>query len=132
MGVVGLFTPLVVLIYYCYIESWTLAWTWFSVTGATRGLDEAGMRAFLHSYQDLGNHSVHGFWTPFVFFFITISINFAVVMKGLSGGIEKLAKIGMPILFFFAAILVVRVLTLHPQAVTVADGTGARPARWTA
>jgi neurotransmitter:Na+ symporter, NSS family len=123
LGVLGLFMPLVVLIYYCYIESWTLAWTWFSLTGATRGLDEPGMRAFLQSYQDLGNHSVHGFWTPFWFFFITIGINFAVVMKGLSGGIEKLAKIGMPILFVFAAILVIRVLTLHPQTMVLADGT---------
>jgi len=123
LGVLGLFTPLIVLIYYCYIESWTLAWTWFSLTGATRGLDEPAMRAFLHSYQDLGNHSIHGFWTPFIFFFITIVVNFAVVAKGLSGGIEKLAKIGMPILFIFAAILVVRVLTLHPQAITMPDGS---------
>ena len=33
LGVLGLFMPLVVLIYYCYIESWTLAWTFFSATG---------------------------------------------------------------------------------------------------
>jgi SNF family Na+-dependent transporter len=123
MGVLGLFMPLVVLIYYCYIESWTLAWTWFSLTGATRGLDEAGMRSFLHSYQDLGNHSIHGFWTPFIFYFITITVNFSVVMRGLSKGIERLAKIGMPILFAFAAVLVVRVLTLPPQSFTLADGT---------
>jgi SNF family Na+-dependent transporter len=125
LGVLGLFMPLVVLIYYCYIESWTLAWTLFSVTGATRGLDQAGMRQFLASYQDLGNHSVHGFLTPFIFFFITIGINFWVVSKGLTAGIERLAKIGMPILFAFAAILVIRVLTLdsHPEIVNgVATG----------
>jgi SNF family Na+-dependent transporter len=122
LGVLGLFMPLVVLIYYCYIESWTLAWTFFSVTGATRGLDQAGMRGFLNSYQDLGNGTVHGFWTPFLFFFITLSVNIAVVMRGLTGGIEKLAKIGMPILFVFAALLVVRVLTLPGHA--VADATG--------
>ncbi len=118
LGVLGIFMPLVVLIYYCYIESWTLAWTFFSLNGATRGLDEAGMRTFLSSYQNLGNGTVHGFWVPFVFFAITIVVNFAVVIKGLSGGIEKLAKIGMPILFVFAALLVVRVLTLDPHPVT--------------
>ena len=123
LGVLGLFMPLVVLIYYCYIESWTLAWTFFSVTGATRGLDQAGMTSFMRSYQDLDNGTVHGFWVPFGFFFVTIAVNFAVVMKGLSGGIEKLAKIGMPFLFLFAAILVVRVLTLGPHQVTLADGT---------
>ena len=41
--------------------------------------------------------------------------------KGISGGIEKLAKIGMPVLFIFAAILVIRVLTLGDQTVMV-DG----------
>jgi len=118
LGALGLFMPLVVLIYYCYIESWTLAWTYFSLTGATRGLDEQGMRSFLASYQNLQNGTVHGFWTPFVFFFITIAVNFYVVGRGLTAGIEKLAKIGMPILFVFAAILVVRVLTLPPNPVT--------------
>jgi neurotransmitter:Na+ symporter, NSS family len=123
LGVLGLFMPLVVLIYYCYIESWTLAWTFFSLTGALQGLDEAGMRAFLGSYQDLQNGTVHGFWVPFGFFFVTIVVNFAIVARGLSGGIEKLAKIGMPVLFVFAALLVIRVLTLPAQEVTLADGT---------
>ncbi len=123
LGVLGLFMPLVILIYYAYIESWTLAWTFFSLTGATRGLDQEGMRAFLASYQDLENGSVHGFLTPFVFFLITLSLNLWVVTRGLTAGIERLAKIGMPLLFLFAAILVVRVLTLEPHTVTeVVDG----------
>ncbi len=122
LGVLGLFMPLVVLIYYCYIESWTLAWTVFSVSGHLHGLSEGGMRDFLSSYQDL-NSAEMGWWVPFLFYFVTIAVNFGVVLKGLSGGIEKLAKIGMPILFIFAAILVVRVLTLPAQSVTLPDGT---------
>jgi neurotransmitter:Na+ symporter, NSS family len=118
LGVLGLFMPLVILIYYCYIESWTLAWTFFSLTGATRGLDETAMRGFLGSYQDLGNGTVHGFWTPFLFFFVTLATNIWVVTRGLTAGIERLAKIGMPLLFIFASILVIRVLTLDPHPVT--------------
>jgi len=121
LGVLGLFLPVVIMTYYCYIESWTLAWTWFAATGQTQGLDQAGMQAFFGSYMNLQNGSVHGFWTPFLFFFITISINFWVMSKGISGGIEKLAKIGMPVLFIFAAILVIRVLTLGDQTVLI-DG----------
>jgi SNF family Na+-dependent transporter len=123
LGVLGLFMPLVILIYYAYIESWTLAWTYFSLSGATRGLDQEAMREFLASYQDLENGSVHGFLTPFVFFVITLGLNLWVVTRGLTAGIERLAKIGMPLLFLFAAILVVRVLTLEPHTVTeVVDG----------
>jgi neurotransmitter:Na+ symporter, NSS family len=118
LGVLGLFMPVVVLIYYCYIESWTMAWTFFSLTGQTRGLDQPGMEAFFRSYVDLENGTVHGFWLPFVFFAITIAVNFWVVSRGLTAGIERLAKIGMPILFVFAAVLVVRVLTLDPVTIT--------------
>src|SRR5512141_2429458 len=55
LGVLGLFMPFVVLVYYCYTESQTLAWTFYSAIGAMRGLDQQGMRQFLASYQDLGN-----------------------------------------------------------------------------
>ncbi len=112
LGVLGLFMPVVVLIYYCYIESQTLAWTLFSLRGDTQGLDTQTMRSFLMSYQDLSDPTMHAVWVPFVFFFATIGVNFWVVSKGLVAGIERLAKIAMPMLFIFAAILVVRVLTL--------------------
>ncbi len=142
LGVLGLFNTLVVLIYYCYIESWTLAWMFFSLTGRTQGLDEQAMRQFLYSYQNLNDPSVHAVWTPFAFFFVTLAINFWIVGRGIAGGIEKLAKIGMPILFVFAAILVVRVLTLPTAAASPWDGLNfmytpdwqalGRPAVWLA
>lgn len=122
LGVLGIFMPFVVLVYYCYIESQTLAWTVFSLAGATQGLDQQGMRSFLGSYQDLSDPSVHAIWVPFVFYAVTIGVNFWVVSRGLSGGIEKLAKVAMPVLFLFAAVLVVRVLTLPPQVVPDATG----------
>ncbi|MEK6687468.1 MAG: sodium:calcium symporter, partial [Gemmatimonadota bacterium] len=81
LGVLGLFMPVVVLIYYCYIESQTLAWTVFSLMGETQGLDTQGMRSFLMSYQDLSDPSVHALWVPFVFFFFTIAVNFWIVSK---------------------------------------------------
>jgi len=127
LGVFGLFTNLTVAAYYCYIESWTLAWTFFSLRGDMRGLDEQGMKHFLYSYQNLSDPSVHATWVPFAFFFVTLLVNFWIVGKGISAGIEKLAKIGMPILFVFAAILVVRVLTLGPHEVVVNGVTVASP-----
>ena len=40
-----------------------------------------------------------------------------VLMRGLSGGIERLALIGMPILCLFAMTLMIRILTLPPAPI---------------
>lgn len=123
VGVIGLVIPLVVLIYYTYIESWTLAYTFFSITQDYWGREtQEAMVEYLRSFQSIGDPTVHGAWKAFTFFFITLFINIWVVSKGISGGIERLAKIGMPILFFFAAVLAVVVLTMGPQ-----PGIGATP-----
>ena len=85
LGVLGLFMPMIVLIYYCYIESWTLAWTVFPPPATSRARP-GGNAAFFHSYVDLENGSIHGFWTPFLFFFITIGVNFCCGEQGPDGG----------------------------------------------
>ncbi len=113
LGVVGLVIPFVVLCYYTVLMSWTLAYTWFSATGDYWGLTtQPEMQEYLSSYQVINNGSAHDFWVPFLFFFLSIGPTIYVLSRGVSGGIEKLAKVGMPILFVFAIILAVRVLTL--------------------
>ena len=111
-GVVGMVIPITIMIYYCYIESWTLAYMFFSITGDYWGnTTQESMTAYLQSFQMVGDGTVHGAWKPILFFLITLLINFWVISKGISGGVEKLAKIGMPILFFFAIVLAVVILT---------------------
>jgi SNF family Na+-dependent transporter len=129
LGVVGMVIPLVVMIYYTYIESWTAAFSWFSITKDYWGnTTQEQMVGYLRSFQGIvaeGGLRQHAWWTPFAFFTGTLFINIYVLSKGISGGIEKLAKIGMPILFFFALVLAVVVATLPPQpgiGVTAAQG----------
>ena len=127
VGVVGMVIPLVVMIYYTYIESWTLAFTWFSLTGDYWGrATQPEMAAYLASFQGVGDPAaaVHAPWTPYAFFVVTLAINIWIISKGISGGIEKLARIGMPILFIFAAVLAVVVLMLPagPDGSTPATG----------
>lgn len=113
LGVIGMVIPLIVLIYYTVIESWTLAFTWFSITGDYWSANTPEtMQAYLSSYQAIGDSSFHAVWKPFAFFFVTLAINIWVLSKGISGGIEKLAKIGMPILFIFAIVLAVSVFLI--------------------
>ena len=47
VGVFGLFTNLTVAAYYCYIESWTLAYVWHSLVGTFTGTDQ---KDFFASY----------------------------------------------------------------------------------
>lgn len=117
LGVLGMIIPLIVLIYYSYIASWTMAFAVFSGMKDYWGYDtQEAMVGYLQSYQAIGDATVHGIWKPFLFFFITLFLTIWVVSRGISAGIEKLAKIGMPILFAFAIFLAVAIFMLPPGA----------------
>ena len=125
LGVIGLVIPLVVMIYYTYIESWTLAFTIFSLTGDYWGrADQTEMVEYLRSFQGVGDPAaaVHAWWTPYAFFAVTLAINIWIVSRGIAGGIERLARMAMPLLFLFATVLAVAVFMLPPGP----DGSDAR------
>ncbi|MCG8430277.1 MAG: sodium-dependent transporter [Candidatus Omnitrophica bacterium] len=113
-GIIGIFGPLIIFIYYTYIESWTLAYSVFALSGKyTAVTDQAGMRSFLSGFQGLAETPhFSGMRTAYFFFIVTFILNFAVIYHGIKGGIERLCKIAMPLLLFFAVILMVRVMTL--------------------
>ena len=127
IGVIGLVIPMLVMIYYTYIESWTLAFMWFSLIGDYWGnTTQEEMVGYLQSFQGVVDPSVavHAPWTPYLFFFLTLFVNIWVLSRGISGGIERLARVGMPILFFFAVTLAVVVFFLPagPDGSTAWDG----------
>lgn len=113
-GVIGIFGPLVIFIYYTYIESWTLAYAFFSLTGKySQATDQNTMVSFLRGFQGLEkNQFFSGAQCAYVFFLITFITNIWIIYKGISGGIEKICKIALPVLFISGIILAVRVLTL--------------------
>jgi SNF family Na+-dependent transporter len=124
LGVVGLIIPLIILVYYTYVESWTLAFSFFSATCQFEGATtREAMGNFVTSYQGITT-SVYfdGYTWAYIFFLITFGLNFFVLYKGIAKGIEILAKIAMPLLFIFAIILVIRVFTLGtPDPVNYPD-----------
>lgn len=113
-GVIGIFGPLVIFIYYTYIESWTLAYSFFAITGRYAGAaGESGMKSFLSGFQGVEhNRFFSGIGTAYVFFLITFIANIWVIYYGIKGGIEKLCRIAMPLLFIFGLAIMIRVLTL--------------------
>jgi SNF family Na+-dependent transporter len=123
-GTLGLFISLVIMIYYTYIESWTLGFSFFSITKMYFGENSFdSMRDFLYSYQGRTVGDFSSILTSYIFLLITFSINFWVLFKGISKGIEKLAKIAMPLLLFFALVLAIRVFTLGTPDPTQPDNS---------
>lgn len=113
LGSFGLFISLTILIYYTYIESWTLGFSIFSILGFFSNETVQTMPNFLQSYQGVTqSDTFSSIWTAYILMLITFCINFYILYRGIAQGIEKLAKIAMPLLFLFAIILVIRVITL--------------------
>lgn len=113
-GVIGVFGPIVIFAYYTYIESWLLAYSVYSLTGAYADCRTSqAMQAFLNAYRGLAaNEHFSGMGPAYLFFVITFLANILVVARGIKGGIQKLCEWAMPLLFVFAIILMVRVFTL--------------------
>ncbi len=130
-GVIGIFGPLVIFIYYTYIESWTLAYSFFALIGKYDNLtDQTGMKSFLSGFQGLEqNQYFNGLGPAYLFFVITFILNAVVIYHGIKGGIERFCKWALPALFVCAFILFIRVLTLgapnlaHPDW-NVSNGLG--------
>jgi SNF family Na+-dependent transporter len=123
LGVFGVVGPLVIFVYYTYIVSWMLGMSVLSLTGDYFGLGDVDeMRSYFASYQDVFDSGAIGPALTIFFFLVTFAFIGWVLMRGLSGGIERLALIGMPVLFFFAVTLVIRILTLPPAAGSAAEG----------
>ncbi len=110
-GVFGIFTNLGVMAYYTYIESWTLTYTIKSLKGDFLGMNLEAVGQFFDTYVDAGTGINFPLWA-LVAFLITLSINIYILSRGLSGGIEKVAKFAMPLLIIFGAFLAIMGLTM--------------------
>jgi SNF family Na+-dependent transporter len=100
IGALGLLGPLIIFMYYVYIESWTLAYSYFSLTGALSDASQGGeLRNFLSGLQGLeSNRFFSGMGAAFTFFIITFVANILIIYFGIKGGIERFCNIALPIL----------------------------------
>ena len=111
VGVFGLFTNLTVAAYYCYIISWTLSYVWHSLVGTFRTQNPV---TFFPEYLGKQGDSLFALPLEASFWFVlTLGLNVWILSRGLVKGIETAAKIGMPLLVLFGAILAIRGLTLN-------------------
>jgi SNF family Na+-dependent transporter len=130
LGVMGLFIPTVIVVYYTYIGSWTLGFSIYSLFDMLPKVDQSLLHPGM-SAQDISTVILRPFdefrtaytgtaagellkvqlFTYGIFIFVLL-MSIWLLARGISRGIEILAKIAMPMLFVIAVILVIRVLTL--------------------
>ncbi|MCL6259154.1 sodium:calcium symporter [Aquiflexum sp. TKW24L] len=111
IGVFGIFTNIAVVAYYTYIETWSLSYVLHTMLGTFEGMSQTQVAQFFDSYISIGSNSTGIPYEPVIFYVLVLALNVYILSKGL-GGIEKAAKIGMPLLILFGIILAVKALTL--------------------
>ncbi|EOQ88226.1 sodium:neurotransmitter symporter family protein [Leptospira yanagawae serovar Saopaulo str. Sao Paulo = ATCC 700523] len=117
-GAIGVMIPVMIYVYYVFIESWCLAYAYYFLTGqmslsaTTRdGMTEIASQFFITLTGAGQNGS--SFHSPIIIFFLfCVLFNFLLVYRGLSKGLETFAKFAMPLMGICATIILVRVLTI--------------------
>lgn len=126
-GVVSLLIPLVIYMYYVFIESWCLAYAWFYLTGGMPHGEGTGAGRFVEFFSTFVGMESNGLVLggkispAVVFLLIAFAINFLLIYRGLAKGIETFCKIAMPALIVAAIFVLIRVLTLGTPDASLPD-----------
>ena len=114
VGVFGLFSSIAIASYYCYMESWTLSYIYHSIVGTFSNMSQGDVAGFFSDYHNMGTtHSGIPYENVIAFVFC-LALNVWILSKGLSGGIEKVAKIGVPLLVLLGVFLAIRGIMIQP------------------
>ena len=150
-GAAALLLPLVVYMYYVLIEAWCLCYALQYLTGdllsggggridviaaevsrndPSLGEHGALSTAYGQFFAEFAGQNEDGFalgggnssWLWVIFF--TFAVNFVLIYRGISKGIEKFCRVAMPLMVVLALIILARVLTLGtPDPVNNPEGS---------
>ena len=117
-GVFGIWTNLAVAAYYCYIESWTMSYVFHSIGRTFEGMSQLQVANFFTDYVNISTTAIGIPFEAVIFYLACLWLNTWILSKGLAGGVERTAKIGMPILIVFGLFLAIRGVTLGTSGAT--------------
>jgi NSS family neurotransmitter:Na+ symporter len=117
VGMLGMGAAFVILAFYAVVAGWTLSYLFDSakylVQPAKYGFAEMST-AQLRSFFEKGYDSfLVGTWKPILTFLAMMGLTIGIVYSGVRDGIEKYAKILMPILLAILFALVIRGVTME-------------------
>lgn len=132
MGIIGVIIPVVIYMYYVYVEAWCLGYAVNFLTGQMNFSEVEQSTSFWANFIGVaedGSALGLGLQQVGVYLIIAFIINFYLVYRGVAKGIELFCKFAMPTLVLLAVIVLIRVLTLgapvedNPEA-NVNNGLG--------
>jgi len=115
VGIIGVLVPVVIYMYYVFIESWCLGYAVKFWAGGVHLATPEQTRAMFEtmSGQAFDGAALALSWDVALPWLIIVFVfNFWLIYRGLSGGIEKMCNYGMPMLIVLALVVLARVLTL--------------------
>ncbi len=104
-GGIGVFTVFLILSFYAIVGGWCLKYTADAATGAGLKLTPDQLGSYFGAFVSDG---VSSYLMLLLFLFITA----VVVLRGVVKGVERFAKVLMPVLFVLMLVLIVRGVTL--------------------
>lgn len=117
IGSLGVVTAFIILAFYTVVAGWTLEylvqsvkWLVMPVKSGVAGLEGEASRLF---FQEHYANFTEGIWRPVIWFLLMLFFTGYIVASGVKKGIEKYAKILMPVLLVLLIILVFRSVSLE-------------------
>ena len=105
IGVIGVIAAIVVLSFYAVVGGWTVDYMCKAITFSFNTTDATEL-------NNMFAESVSSNVEPVVYMLIFLLLTGAIVMAGVEKGIEKYAKIMMPVLFVMVVLIAIRSITL--------------------
>lgn len=105
-GYLSVIGSILILGFYSVVAGWTAEYFFESLTGQLN----------LSSQQEFHAHFAEfceGNWRPALWTLLFLAVNFAVLMRGVAKGIERISNILMPVLFVILLVFCVNSLTLE-------------------
>ena len=125
-GAIALLIPLVIYMYYVVIEAWCLGYALNYLTGDLMlGEDSEKYGDFFDKFVGAGKDGAlfeSGSSQLLFLLVITFALNFTLIYRGVTKGIESFCKIAMPIMVLCALCVLTRVLTLGTDKVVAGLG----------
>ncbi|MCX7723307.1 MAG: sodium-dependent transporter [Verrucomicrobiae bacterium] len=116
IGVLGVIIPVIIYMYYVYVEAWCLGYVVFFLTGKLDlGNDVAAYGEFWARFVGATENGLTfsaGHNQAVLFLMVVFAVNFVLIYRGLVRGIELFCKYAMPALVLLGLVILVRVLTL--------------------